>query len=173
MTVRTRNGGIAAAGLLAVVAAWSPVVAQDTAASDVAVVAEEDTSWKEKSVRKLRREYRDAEENFYGAFNNVNTDDEFDIDCKTAAPLGSRKRERRCQAEFLWEYEEELAEETYRQSSTGTPAGTTTSAATLQRKQNELRAEMTAAISDYPAVAAAFAELGRTKRNYELKLAED
>lgn len=173
MTVCIRNGGIVAAGLLAAVAAWAPVAAQDAADPDAAAVTEEDTSWKDKSARQLRREYRDAEENFYDAFNAVNTDDEFDMDCKTAPVLGSRKRERRCQAEFLWDYEEELGEEMYRRSSTASAGSATTSAATLQRKQEELRAEMTAAASDYPDVAAAFAELSRTKRNYELKTAED
>ncbi|MGI9261690.1 MAG: hypothetical protein ACR2QR_06630 [Woeseiaceae bacterium] len=168
MTKRTRNGGIVAAGLLAAIAAWAPVAAQDAAA-----VTDEDMSWQDKSVRQLRGEYRDAEERFYDAFNAVNTDDEFDMDCKTAPVLGSRKRERRCQAEFLWDYEDEVGEEMYRQSSTGSPGSATTSPAILQRKQEELRAEMTAAISDYPDVAAAFAELTRTKRNYELKMAED
>ena len=43
----------------------------------------------------------------------------------------------------------------------------------LQRKQEALRAEMTAAIADYPAVAAALAELTRAKRYYEFKIAED
>lgn len=141
--------------------------------SDTAIVTEEDTSWKDKSVRQLRCEYRDAEEEFYDAFNAVNTDDEFDMDCKTAARLGSRKRERRCQAEFLWDYEKEVGEEMGRRTSTGTPGGATTSTATLQRNLGELRAEMTAVIADYPAVAAAFAELNRTKRNYERRMAED
>ena len=148
-------------------------MAQDAIDQETPATVEEDNSWKDKSVRQLRREYRDAEEAFYEAFNEINTDDEFDMDCKTEPRLGSRKRERRCQAEFLWEYEEELGEEMYRRSSTGAPGSATTSQATLQRKQDELRAEMNAAIRDYPAVAAAFAELQRTKRNYDLKMAED
>ena len=150
-----------------------PAAAQDADEQEAPAAAEEDNSWKDKSVRQLRREYRDAEEAFYDAFNEINTDDEFDMDCRTAPRLGSRKRERRCQAEFLWEYEEELGEEMYRRSSTGSAGSATTSQARLQRKQEELRAEMNAAITDYPAVAAAFAELRRTKRNYDLKMAED
>ncbi len=164
--------GLAAAGLL--VAAWTPAFAQETAEQEApAAAVEEDDSWKDKSVRQLRREYRDAEEAFYDAFNAVNSDDEFDMDCKTAPVLGSRKRERKCQAEFLWEYEEELGEEMYRRSSTGGVGNATTSTATLQRKQEALRVEMTTAVSEHPEVAAAFVELRRTKRNYELKMAED
>jgi len=173
MTVRTGKGRFVAAGLLAAAAAWAPVVAQETAEPDAAAVTEEDTSWNDKSVRQLRREYQDAEERFYDAFNAINTDDEFDMECNIAPALGSRKRERRCQARFLWDYEEELGEEMYRRSSTGSPGGATTSPVTLQRKQEQLRAEMTAAVADYPDVAAAFAELRHTKQNYELKMAED
>ena len=160
-----------AAGLLAGLSGTG--MAQDASNRETPATVEEDNSWKDKSVRQLRREYRDAEEAFYDAFNEINTDDEFDMECRTAPRLGSRKRERRCQAEFLWEYEEELGEEMYRRSSTGAAGSATTSQVTLQRKQDELRAEMNAAIADYPAVAAAFAELRRTKRNYDLKMAED
>ena len=95
------------------------------------------------------------------------------MDCKTAPVLGSRKRERRCQAEFLWDYEKELGEEMYRLHTTGSAGNTTTSTAMLQRKQEALRAEMTAAIENYPVVAAALAELTRAKRHYEFKIAED
>jgi hypothetical protein len=177
MNVHTRKGGsalgVVAAGLLAAAAVCMPAMAQETEDQDTSTAVEEDTSWKDKSVRQLRREYRDAEEAFYEAFNEVNSDDEFDMDCKTAPVLGSRKRERKCQAEFLWDYEEELGEEMYRRSSTGSVGNATTSTATLQRKQEALRAELSAAVSDYPEVAAAFAELRRTKRNYELKMAEE
>ena len=106
MAVRlTRCGyvlGIVATGFLFLVN--EPATAQ--AKPDVA--AAEDASWMGKSVRQLRREYRKAEEAFYNAFNDVNSDNDFDMDCKTAPVLGSRKRERRCQAEFLWDYEKEL-----------------------------------------------------------------
>ena len=172
MTVRTagnRVPGIVAAAALVLVAATLP--AQEEAEQDTS--AEEDTSWQDMSVRQLRREYRDAEEDFYDAFNEINSDDEFDMDCKNEPELGSRRRVRRCQAEFLWDYEEELGEEMYRRSSTGSAGMSTTSMATLQRKQDELRAEMNAAIRDYPKVGAAFAELNRTRRRYELKMAEE
>lgn len=162
---------IVAGGFLAV--SVGSAVAQNASDEEAPAAVEEDTSWQDKSVRQLRREYRAAEEAFYAAFNEINTDDEFDMDCRTAPRLGSRKRERRCQAEFLWEYEEELAEEMYRRSSTGAAGSATTSQARLQRKQEELRAEMNAAIADYPAVGAAFAELQRSKRHYDLKMAED
>jgi len=161
--------GIVATGFLFV--ANEPATAQ--AEPDPAAEAAEDVSWMGKSVRQLRREYRKAEETFYDAFNDVNSDNDFDMDCKTAPVLGSRKRERRCQAEFLWDYEKELGEEMYRLHTTGSAGNATASTAMLQRKQEALRAEMTAAIADYPAVAAALAELTRAKRHYEFKIAED
>ena len=173
MTIRTRNGGIIAIGFLIAAAACAPVSAQEAENSKAVAEVEEDTSWKDKSARELRREHRDAEENFYEAFNAVNSDDDFDIVCKTAPTLGSRKRERRCQAEFLWNYEDELGEEMYRQSSTGSPGSATTSGSTLERKLEVLRAEMAAAVSGYPEVAAAFTELARAKQNYDRKMSED
>ena len=173
MALRTRHGRIIATGFLIAAAAWVPVVAQEVTNSEVAAEVEEDTSWRAKSARQLRREYRDAEESFYEAFNAVNSDDEFDIDCKTAPVLGSRKRERRCQADFLWDYEDELGEEMYRQSSTGSPGSATTSGSRIERKLEALRAEMSAAVSGYPEVAAAFAELARTKQNYDRKMSGD
>ena len=61
----------------------------------------------------------------------------------------------------------------YRQSSTGSPGSATTSGPTIERKLEALRAEMSAAVSGYPEVAAAFAELARTKQNYDRKMSGD
>ena len=78
--------GAVAAGFA--VAFCAPATGQDADQDESPAVTEEDTSWKDKSTRELRREYRDAEEAFYEAFNAVNSDDEFDMDCKTAPRLG-------------------------------------------------------------------------------------
>ena len=68
--------GIVATGFLFV--ANEPATAQ--AEPDPAAEAAEDVSWMGKSVRQLRREYRKAEETFYDAFNDVNSDNDFDMD---------------------------------------------------------------------------------------------
>ena len=133
---------------------------------------EEDTSWQRKSERQLRDEYREAEEAFYERFNEVNSRDDFDVSCKTRVPLGSRKRERTCQAAFLWDYEAEAAEQMIRDRSGGGVGAMRTSTAQLQAKQEELRNEMSAAIQEHPEVSEAFARLATAKRHYEAKLAK-
>ena len=160
--------------LLAALAAFAPaqlVLAQQDDGAEAQ--AEEDDSWRKKSLRQLRKEYQEAEEGFYDAFNAVNSDDEFDISCKSRRPLGSRRRERACQAKFLWEYEEELANASAR---TMTGAGDTGLAANqtarLERMQTQLRGEMSSMIAEVPAVSEAFARLAQAKRRYEAKQAE-
>jgi hypothetical protein len=131
--------------------------------------AEEDTSWQKMSARQLQKEYRDAEEAFYARFNEVNSSDNFDISCRTRVPLGSRKRERTCQAKFLWDYEEEVAEEFTRTGGSGIRK---TSSSQLKAQQEEVRQEMSTAIEQHPEVGQAFARLAQAKRHYEAKLAE-
>ena len=135
--------------------------------------AQEDDSWKRKSLRQLRRDYEQAEEGFYDAFNAVNSDDSFDITCKKRKKLGARRSERACQAKFLWDYQEELASASAR---TMTGAGDTglgaDQNARMDRMQNQLRDEMSSLIAEVPVVKQAFAELATAKRRYESKMAE-
>ena len=159
-----------------IAALWAFVPAQQTLgqqADSVTPEAQEDDSWKRKSLRQLRKEYEQAEEGFYDAFNSVNSDDDFDIACKKRKKLGARRSERACQANFLWQYEEELAKASAR---TMTGAGDTglgaDQNAKMERMQNQLRDEMSSLIAEVPVVKQAFAELATAKRHYEAKLAE-
>lgn len=151
-------------GSLLSLAHATSATAQDDAAS-----AEEDTSWQTKSERQLRRELRDAEEAFFDSFNAVNSDDELDVICKTSTALGSRKRERKCQARFLWDHEEEIAQN-YARRTGGSPGPTAATTAALEPKLDALRRDMSAAMAEHAEVAEAFAALTRAKQNYERKL---
>jgi hypothetical protein len=158
-------GKLLAGGLLCV-ALSMPVHAQE------AVQTAEDESWRDKSERQLRRELRDAEEAFFDAFNEVNSHKQYDVICKTTTSLGSRKRERKCQARFLWDYEEEMAENYARRSAGASgPVGGATS--DVQTKLDTLRAEMSTAMAEHATVADAFAALNQAKRSYELKMQEE
>ena len=141
----------------------------ESAAQDM----QDDDSWRKKSLRQLRNEYRQAEEGFYDAFNSVNSDDEFDITCKNRKTLGARRSERACQAKFLWDNEEELASASARalNNSGATGLGADQSAR-MEVMQNRLRNEMSSLIAEVPVVKQAFAELARAKRHYEAKMAE-
>ena len=167
---RLATGFLLAVALSVILQAQQAIAQQGDSA---APQAEEDDSWKSKSLRQLRKEYQEAEEGFYDAFNAINSDDEFDISCKNRKPLGSRKRERVCQAKFRWDYESELASAFARANNsgglTGMPADQT---ARMEQKQNQLRAEMSSLIAEVPVVKQAFAELARAKQHYEAKMAD-
>jgi len=160
-------GAFILGSLLSFALATTTAAAQDEAAS-----AESDSSWHDKSERQLRRELRDAEEEFFDSFNAVNSDDDLDIICRTSTPLGSRKRERRCQARFLWDHEEEIAEN-YARRSGGAPGPTAGATSSLQPKLDALRSEMSTAMAEHAEVAEAFAALTRAKQDYERKTQEE
>jgi len=170
MSVRRRTAFTLIVALAAFMPAQQARAQQDETA---APQAEEDDSWKRKSLRQLRNEFREAEKSFYDTFNSVNSADEFDISCKNRKPLGSRRSERTCQAKFLWEYEGDLAKASARAITTnGVSSMQGDQATRIEDKQVRLRNEMSSLIAEVPAVKQAFAELARTKRHYEAKDAE-
>jgi hypothetical protein len=59
----------------------------------------------------LRSEIVRAEEAVFARFNDINSDDEFDIDCRMEIPLGSRVRRRVCRANYWREVEVDIAKE--------------------------------------------------------------
>lgn len=152
-------------GSLLLVCLSTPALSQESPAPA------EDESWRDKSERQLRKELRAAEETFFDAFNVVNSDKQYDVICKTSTALGSRKRERKCQARFLWDYEEDMAEN-YARASGGLPGPGAAAASNLRPKLDALRAEMSAATAEHAEVADAFAALSKAKRDYDLKMQE-
>jgi len=62
----------------------------------------------------LRAEIRIAEEALYERFNEINSDDEFDIFCRFEPVTGSRVLRRLCQANFWREADANIGEETAR-----------------------------------------------------------
>jgi len=167
--MKSRSTFILIAALLAFAPAQQSLGQADSASPE----AQEDDSWRKKSLGQLRKEYRQSEESFYEAFNSVNSDDKFDITCKRQKSLGARRSERVCQAKFLWDYKEDLASASAR---TMTGAGDTglgaDQSARMERMQNQLRNEMSSLIAEVPVVKQAFAELATAKRHYETKMAE-
>jgi hypothetical protein len=63
------------------------------------------------SLGLLRSEILRAEELVFARFNDINSDDEFDIDCRMEVPTGSRVPRRVCRANFWREVEIDIAEE--------------------------------------------------------------
>lgn len=76
-------------------AAEAPAEANRAELDEVAVVG--------KSLRRLRREAVAAEERFYKRFNELNTQDEFDIHCEKEKLTGTLVPQRQCRIRFLAE----------------------------------------------------------------------
>lgn len=62
----------------------------------------------------LRSEVIRAEELVFARFNDINSDDELDIDCRTEVPLGSRIPRRVCRANYWRDVEVDIADEAVR-----------------------------------------------------------
>src|SRR6478609_11531373 len=51
----------------------------------------------------VRRALLEAEDRFYSRYNQLNTDDEYDVECRVEAPLGQRLKQRTCEPRFVVE----------------------------------------------------------------------
>ena len=63
------------------------------------------------SAGQLRRAIIDIENEFYGAFNRLNSDDRYDIVCRKHAPVGSQIPVRLCKASLYWSQLSEFTED--------------------------------------------------------------
>lgn len=90
------------------------VPAQETAPESTPAsgerLPEEITVTGQKLFSTLNRQIREAEVAMYGLFNELNTDDLYDIHCRWDAPLGTRIRAHSCSPQFLSRANEENAE---------------------------------------------------------------
>lgn len=151
--------------LLAGFAGISPAAIAQNAATEIKA----DNSWKKKSVNKLQREYEAAERDFYDAFNAVNNDEEYDVECRNEASLGSRKKVHACKANFLWKYEATIASNQMDQL-TGLGGDARPNASVVDEKQGLLRGKISAALNTSPEVQKSFVGLAQAKKNLEAKM---
>ena len=73
-----------------------------------------------------------------------------------------------CKADFLWKYEAELGSQ-YSNRVDGFGSGSVPSAAQLDEKQEQLRNEISSALSKSQELQKSFAILVRAKKDYEAK----
>jgi hypothetical protein len=94
-------GLVALALGVAPVRAASPVAVNDaTELPEVQVMG--------KRLYQMRQDIIRAEDQFFARFNELNTDDDFDVHCTMEAPTGTRLKQRVCRVQF---YEKAQAEE--------------------------------------------------------------
>jgi hypothetical protein len=123
----------------------------------------------EKSLDSLREEFYGAENDFYGLFNSINSSDDFDVDCRDEVPFGRKDKVHACKADFLRKYEAKLAS-FYSRRMSGVGAKSPPDADEVDAKQEQLRNEISAAISGNAEVQKSYARLVDAKRNYEARL---
>ncbi len=84
----------------------SPVSVADEQEIDEVVVKGKRT------LRRIRQEIRSLDLQIYSMFNELNTDDDYDIVCRKMARIGSQIVRNNCKAKLYWDSMSELAEET-------------------------------------------------------------
>jgi hypothetical protein len=93
---------IAGAGEQQPAAATKPVIADEVELDEALV--------KGTSLWKLRQDMVKTEEQFYKLFNELNTEDDFDVTCRMEAPLGTRLKKRICHMAFYEDAQAEAAQ---------------------------------------------------------------
>jgi len=125
------------------------------------VAIEEIIVYREQTLNTLRLEVYRVEEAFYDAFNAVNSNDEFDIECERRSPTGTHMKFRICEARFVKDLNEEFAEAFMR----GEPAPAVNPA--LMAKGKMLVDEMKSVAAENPDVLQAWIELAETTQRFE------
>ena len=106
----------------------------------------------------LRHEVYKAEERAYDLFNELNTDDEFDVICKLVAPTGTRLEKRVCRPRFEDSLRAQAAREYVENITSGGFSSTGTTEALIKRKHKQFMIELEAITTENPELLAAFLE---------------
>ena len=129
-----------------------PVEGTQPESSDV---PEEIVVYGKKNIVNLRYAVYAAEDSFFAAFNSLNNDDEYDVDCDKVFSIEAHRRLRICKANFLLDYEREFA------------MGWNPNLATVRRKEKLLVEKMHAHVSEHPELLGVFTEMAKAKQDYE------
>jgi hypothetical protein len=122
--------------------------------SDEAIDAlDEIVVYGEPSLRLLRDEIFEAEENFYELFNALNKGRQFDVQCSYRKPVGSHIPRRVCEAYFV-----------------KSPLYGVSHWAFVRHKTTQMRKEMLALVSEHPELRAALLEFSDAKQNFNFSL---
>jgi hypothetical protein len=163
-----RSGGNCMAGIVLIVA-LAPVGRCQTApaagsgAAPTNVQAEVQVQ-NQKSLRQLRAEVDQAEENFFAVFNSINSDDEYDVKCAYETGLGSRRKQHVCTPRFARKIK---ADSTSRMMNEGQWDAPSPPGSRMQKKKELMRQEISDLLSTDTAFRAVFTDYANAKRAYE------
>jgi hypothetical protein len=135
------------------------------------------------SLAQLRRQMHKASEAFFDVYNDINSDDQFDIFCDYETRLGERRRTHVCRPRFALKAE---ARETSAfmlsggsiQRSTGPGAGfnpgygyVTPISKRVYEKEAEMWQEVSELLAEHPGFQEAYEDLVRARSGYDSELA--
>ncbi len=115
----------------------------------------------QRNMGRLRLDMNLAEDHVFGLFNSLNSDDEFDIECRREAPTGSHIKRRVCEARFVRELTAEAARR-YVDEGIYVP-----NREKMMLKQKQLRAEMDVVVAEHPEFLEALKEYSNAQERYQ------
>jgi hypothetical protein len=120
----------------------------------------------------VRRALLAAEDRFYARYNELNTDDEYDVSCRVEAPLGQRLKERYCEPRFVQEAARDNTASVLNASrgSAGNNFARAQSDSRLGPKMDEFRRRMQQLVGQDPALQSALVERVRLEQQYKALL---
>lgn len=132
---------------------------------------EEITVYGEKSLVRLRHAIYRAEEDLFSVYNDLNSNDDFDVDCKYVAFPRGRWGHHQCRPRFAIKAEAMATQAVM----LGSPHGADLSeysvnGARIKKKNELLWAEMRALLNEHPELRSALTDLVNAKNRYELEL---
>lgn len=133
---------------------------------------EEITVYGEKSLVRLRHALYRAEADLFSVFNDLNSNDEFDVDCTYVAFPRGRWKHHQCRPRFAIKAEA-IATQNAMRGSVYHDAGLSEYSphvARLKKKNELLWAEMRGLLIEHPELQRALADLVTAKSRYELEL---
>lgn len=125
---------------------------------------EEIVVYGKKSMTQLRAELHRAEENFFTVFNSLNSNKEYETDCKYVVPLGSRRRQYECTPRFAMMLRAQAAQDMAiaNMQFSSTPLGSR-----LKKKEKLMWKEIGELIAERPEMQKAYINLVEANRGMD------
>lgn len=170
---------VCAASLLVAKVALAGSAEVDETGAEGSETIEEIIVYGDKSLAQLRRELHKASEAFFDVYNELNSNDDFDIFCEYETKLGERRKDHVCRPRFAVKAQARetaawLMSGNQLQRSTGPDAGFNTgmgfrtpTAKRVIEKEAVMWQEMAELLAQHPELRTAMESLARAKSGYE------
>lgn len=130
---------------------------------------EEVTVIGQKQFRTLEFQINAAEDLMYGLFNEINTDDRYDIHCTWERPLGTKIKQKVCRPQFLNDATTDAAKDFLSQSTGYGSTGSNNVMSEANRHYSVLEEKMREAISNNQALLEAVARHHQLREEFSQK----